>query len=704
MVALATPSRNPVTGIRPPNRSKMLATSSPVPILKTAKETPTAGIKHKMEDMNLSLSPSSSGSSDGEGLPSPRKRARVQFKDVEIVSYDEREQGNTGAPEKSVAVVREEVRRAIQRHISGADSEAYDRIKEIFSADPRRRDEDSLFPYDVPTHTTLRYHLLGLLSNVASLDRSCNGLVNAVLNSVWLGRDESYIKLYIRFLGNLAAAQGSYLGSVLKMLVSYLGELPKDTGKLPGYAPVHVPEIYTRVHMAIRHIVSLIPSGSGALSPLLSIQFPFDTDSPKANIAYTQNLVRVIGYTPELQADILALITEKVVKIDVQIQVDMDDLDDDEEEEVLQAVSPEAIVFGEDDDYDDDNASVMSDESIDTDSRRLKTIKDNVTKLDGMIDCLFEYYSPTFSSGTLDDKENTLDLLLSHFQSIILPTYRSRHPQFLLFHFAQSSPDLVDRFTTACVELIFTRTQPAITRQSAAAYLASFVARGAHISGEIVRDVFGLLGGHLKDLRDIYEPSCRGPDLRRYGPYYSTAQAILYIFCFRWRDLTTAAMEGDSIEQVDELELEDIIFPPMVKEILNQTIHSKLNPLKVCSPAIVSEFARISQHLNLMYVFSILETNKRIRMTSFRSLSALADPRFSQVERETRAGDDLGYQLDAYFPFDPYQLPRSRHWVEADYIHWRGIPGDDQDDSDSEADDAPDSDDDLSDETGTDEE
>ncbi|KAE8152463.1 RNA polymerase I-specific transcription initiation factor RRN3 [Aspergillus avenaceus] len=700
MVALATPTRTPATGTRPP--TKMIAASSPIPILKNSKETPTTGIKHKMEDMNLSLSPSSSGSSDGEGLPSPRKRARVQFKDVDMVSYDEREQGNSGTPEKSAAVVREEVRRAIQRHVSGADSEGYDRIKEVFSADPRRRDEDGMFSYDVPTHTTLRYHLLGLLSNVASLDRSCNGLVTAVLNSQWLGRDESYVKLYIRFLGNLAAAQGSYLGSVLKMLVNNLGEIAQGTGKLPGYAPVHAAEIYTRVHMAIRHIVHLIPSGSGSLSPLLSMQFPFDTDSPKANVAYTQNLIRVISYTPELQGDILALITEKLVKIDVQIQVDMDDLDDDEEEEVLHAVSPEAIVFGGDDD--DDVSVVSDDESLDTDSRRLRTIKDNVIKLDGMIDTLFGYYAPTFASGSLDDKENTLDLLLSHFQSIILPTYRSRHSQFLLFHFAQSSPDLIDRFTTACIELVFSRTQPAITRQSAAAYLASFVARGAHISGEIVRDVFGLLGGHLKDLRDIYEPACRGPDLRRYGPFYSTAQALLYIFCFRWRDLTTAAMEGDTIEQVDELDIEDISFPPMVKEILHQTIYSKLNPLKVCSPAIVSEFARMSQHLNLMYVFTILETNKRIRMTSFRNLSALADPRFSQVERETRAGDDLGYQLDAYFPFDPYQLPRSRHWVEADYNHWRGIPGDNQEESDSEVDEDIESEDDLSDGTGTDEE
>jgi RNA polymerase I-specific transcription initiation factor RRN3 len=344
----------------------------------------------------------------------------------------------------------------------------------------------------------------------------------------------------------------------------------------------------------------------------------------------------------------------------------------------------------EEEDDDDDNASIQSDDSANDESRRIQIVKDNILKLDGMIDLLFEFYSPPFTSGTLDEKENALDLLLSHFQSIILPTYRSRHSQFLLFHFSQSSPILVDRFAATCVQLLFNKLQPAIMRQSAAAYLASFVARGAHISGDVIRDVFDLLTTHLDNLRIEYEPACRGPDLRRYGPYYSTAQALLYIFCFRWRDLTTAAMEGDTPDQVDDLEPEEIEFPPYIKETLHRAIQSKLNPLKVCSPAIVSEFARISNHLDFLYLFSILETNKRIRITSYRSLSAMADPRFSQVERETRAGDDLGYQLDAYFPFDPYQLPRSRRWLEGDYVHWRGIAGlhdddDDDDESGSEA-------------------
>ncbi|PLN77932.1 RNA polymerase I-specific transcription initiation factor RRN3 superfamily [Aspergillus taichungensis] len=700
MVSLSSAMRSPAAP-RSTNPSKMLATSSPVPILKTSKlNTPTAGIKHRMEEMDLSLSPASSVTSDPDAHPSPRKRTRVQFeKNVEMREMSDNEEKTppmTRAPGKSAAVVREEVRRAIQRHVSGADSESYDRIKEVFAVDPRRRDEDGHLSPDVPTHTSLRHHLLGLLSNVAALDRSCDGLVSAVLNSEWLGRDESYVKLYIRFLGNLAAAQGAHLRSVLKMLVGYLGELPKGTGKLPGYGLVQIPDIYTRVHMALRHVMQLIPSGSGTLSPILSMQFPFDSDPAKTNIAYTRNLIRVIGYAPELQADILALVTEKLVKIDVQIQVDMEDIEDEEGEDVLHHVSPEALV----EEDDDDNASVMSDESVDPESRRVKAIKENIVKLDGMIDSLFEYYAPPFTSGTLDDKENALDLLLSHFQTIVLPTYRSRHTQFLLFHYSQSSSILVDRFAATCISLIFNKTQPAIMRQSAAAYLASFVARGAHISGEVVRDVYDLLGTHLNNLRSECESSCRGPDLRRYGPFYSTAQALLYIFCFRWRDLTTAAIEGDTPEQVDDLEPEDIIFPPSVKSVLQQAIHSKLNPLKVCSPAIVAEFARISQHLNFMYVFSILETNKRLRISSYRNMAALADPRFSQVEREIRAGDDLGYQLDAYFPFDPYQLPRSRRWLEGDYIEYRGIPGQgDDDSSESEVDDDLDS---LSDGTGTD--
>lgn len=220
MVALV-PSRSPATATSTPSR--MLG-SSPMPssILKTSKpflpSTPgTVASKRKMMDIDMSSSPPSSAASDASGdAPSPKKRPRVQFSEPDV-------EMRVDGGEKSAAVIREEVRRAIQRHLSGTDSEAYDRVKEIFSADPRRTDDDGSLPDGVPSHATLKHHLMGLLANVASLDRSCSGLVHAVLGSQWLGRDEPYVKLFIRFLGNLAAAQGSYLGSVLKMLVNYLG-------------------------------------------------------------------------------------------------------------------------------------------------------------------------------------------------------------------------------------------------------------------------------------------------------------------------------------------------------------------------------------------------------------------------------------------------------------------------------------------------
>lgn len=488
--------------------------------------------------------------------------------------------------------------------------------------------------------------------------------------------------------------------------------VPREVGKLPGYPVVRTSELYARTHMAVRHILRLIPAASGSLAPILSTNFPFDSDSVKANVAYTRNLIKMMEYAPELQSDILALITEKLAKIDVQIQVDMDDFEDEVGEDIIQDVTgPEYAGFGDEDkeDEEDDDDSVMSDDDMDAEAKRVKAVRENIRKLDCMIDIMFEYYNPAFTTGTINDKENALDLLLSHFESIILPTYRSRHSQFLIFHFSQTAPILIDRFATTCIEILFNKRQAAITRQSAAAYLASFVARGAHVSASVIRDVFDLLGTHLHNLRNDYEGTCRGPDLRSYSPFYSTAQALLYIFCFRWRDLTTAAMEEDDQATAQgyngntsggrnyhDLDLDDITFPSQIKETLHQTIYSKLNPLKICSPAIVSEFARIAHHLRLLYVYPLLETNKRIRVSnkpaSFRNIAG-ADTRFnqSQAERETRAGGDGGYQLDAYFPFDPYHLPRSLRWLEGDYVEWRGIPGlDDRrgggDDSEDEVD------------------
>jgi RNA polymerase I-specific transcription initiation factor RRN3 len=162
-------------------------------------------------------------------------------------------------------------------------------------------------------------------------------------------------------------------------------------------------------------------------------------------------------------------------------------------------------------------------------------------------------------------------------------------------------------------------------------------------------------------------------------------QALLYIFCFRWRDLLVTSEPFDD-DDTAVLDGQDLQWIPGIKETLFRTIHSKLNPLKICSPPIVAEFAKIAKHLEFMQVYPLLETNKRIRLSQYSSVQGAGATRVSSLG----TSEESWHQLDAYFPFDPYQLPVSKKWIEDDYVQWKGIPGlnqDEDEDSEDEGDD-----------------
>lgn len=226
-------------------------------------------------------------------------------------------------------------------------------------------------------------------------------------------------------------------------------------------------------------------------------------------------------------------------------------------------------------------------------------------------------------------------------------------------------------------------------RQSAAAYTASFVSRGNHVEASTVSLVFNVISERLTEYRNTYLPKCQGPDPHRYQVYYSLVQALLYIFCFRWRDLVANRSElptpsppalSAAVDDYDDAD-EPPTFPSIIRTTFMDNVFCALNPLKVCSPGIVEQFASIARHLNIIYVFHLLEKNKRVRLSRLVALN----------ERETALSarkDEDWQQLDAYFPFDPYCLPRSKRWLEGDYREWKGIDGlDNQNGEDSESDD-----------------
>ncbi|KAL1603563.1 DNA independent RNA polymerase I transcription factor [Paraconiothyrium brasiliense] len=587
--------------------------------------------------------------------------------------------------EKSQELVGEEVSRALEKHAAG-DATGYDVLRSLFTARPTSS--------DAPSTGLLHKYIIALTNNVTQLKAS-RGLVHAVLDCHWVARNENFVRSYRYFLRTLVQSDPGFTSGVLSMLVNLFVELPSPKMRQEDDPPIQRVRLQNRVHDALRYVVRANPMTSTYLQPVLNSTFPFPTDTSKAHTDYISNILKVAEYCPELKGAILSLVMDKLVKIDVQIQVDMEELDDDLEDQIIEDSVRDDL---DDDDYDSDNESVSSEESLDEEERRVKEIKESVTKLDNIMFLLFKYYDSVWEKGDLYEIDVTYQSLLSQFSSIILPTYRSRHTQFLLFHFSQMSPDLIDRFAGCCSQLAFDQSRPQILRVAAAAYLASFIARGAHVPGSTVRDVFDLLGFHLETLRQQQEPTCKGPDLRRYGTYYAISQALLYAFCFRWRDLIETPDARPPTDQDIVYHEGDFTWYGSVKETLYKNVFSKLNPLKICAPTIVQQFARIALHLRFMYVNSLIETNKRIRLSRVVAVG-------SRETALTMKKGEEGFLLDAYFPFDPYVLPRSKKWVENDYVQWKPIPGmevprdDDDDEEEDDSDDDVDDDDDDDDES-----
>ncbi|CAI4217015.1 unnamed protein product [Parascedosporium putredinis] len=573
----------------------------------------------------------------------PAKRRKVLFSDSSPIVHE------------ILADVRAEVRRTLDRHRQGQDEE-YQTLKQHFSLDTRRAsdhlgteddDEPPIRPHE------LTQYVLALASCAPTLkERPFRDLVQAVLKCAWVGRDDRFVHAYIEFLAALASI-GSYLSEALGLIFDYFSETRKSRWTVPGY-----PEVSKRTH-----------------------------------VTYVRHLLRIRQYAPDAGTSLLNLIVEQLVHIDVSMQADLDDFDDDLVTAVHRALAEAKAKALQDEDSADE-----SDESDDDDDdeeheqlQRIKTVKNHIEILDAVMDILFKFHDPYFANPTSETATTQCGILLSQFTNILLQMRKSRHTQFLLFHFTQKSDALASQFIDTCEKVAF-RSAPSVLGDYAVSYLASFLARGAHIPSFLIQAVFRRLLQTLDRRRATYEQACQGPNIEKYYSYYSLFQAILYIFCFRWKDLVVSAPE--TVDGDDPLSYigQDLDWGQHTRRILKNNAHSKLNPLKVCSPGIVEEFAKLAHKLNLVYVYPILEINKRVRLSQYIKSSYSTGGRLRDIGNES-ARDDHSLQLDSFFPFDPYQLPSSKLWLEGDYLPWSPIRGLNEDEDDGY--DSDDEDDDL---------
>ncbi|KAK2936051.1 hypothetical protein FoTM2_003995 [Fusarium oxysporum f. sp. vasinfectum] len=576
------------------------------------------------------------GLSDPVDAPeSPTKRRKIFIDETRNVTYE--------VGRRTMDEVKLEVRTALEEHLRGNDSQ-YDTLKELFASDKQRylppvvgEEDDTLKPHELQVYVVALTGCVPILKN-----RLCNGLVHTVLNCSWLGRDDAFVKVFTHFLAALVSAQGSYLSPVLMMMVGKFSDSRSSVWSVPDFPEVSRETMRNRLHSTLHYLLQMFPSAISVLEELLVSKLPFHNESMRVHMAYVDNLLRIKDYVPDSRDEVFDIILKRVVQIDSQMQTDLEDLDDDVTAAVMYALREHSE--GDDDDPDfDENVA------------RIKSIKGSVEKMDAMMDTLFSVYTPHFTNPGSDTAFDMFTVLLREFEQLVLPTYKSRHTQFLIFHFAQMHERLTDAFCGQLIATAFQGNTPNVLKQSAAAYLASFVARGAHLPSGLIRSIFGLLLHHLDQYRKKYEPLCRGPDLMRFTPYYSLVQATLYIFCFRWQDLIVSTPEFVDPEDPASYIGQEMEWMGTCRKDLSVQIFSKLNPLKVCAPVIVEEFAKISHRLNFMYVYPLVESNKRVRLTQYLTATYSTGGALRDAGYETQ--DESFHQLDPYFPFDPYQLP-----------------------------------------------
>ncbi|KAG9015414.1 hypothetical protein FRB94_000018 [Tulasnella sp. JGI-2019a] len=468
--------------------------------------------------------------------------------------------------------------------------------------------------------TELMAWISALTHVVSGLERVHAPLVDALVALPWATMDEDVVRSYMSFLGMLVSARPEYLTGILAKIVrgftyqsgmkaiggyeTKSGESSKDL--------ISRRLVYNRLHQLLHRLLSLIPTLSTTLEPLLVRTFPHKRQDKNAQVTYIRNMLRVSSYCPEMGDRILATVVDRAIQIDVEIQVELEDLDEGllGDEGILHK-DPFDTVLGQSDDEDDEEDSggdALSDISSDAgsvsselDARRkeeqtdLTHVTDMISKLDAILKLVFEHLddagSPQSSSSSSDTGsvpatphgyptsrqaiappsiEESLAVrrqkflsLLTIFDRTIIRTFKSRYTQFLLFWYSSLDPEFTDLFQGLLVSrALIEEDQPVVTRCAAASYIASFVSRARFVDRESTRRVMGLLcqylEGQLDELNALIAESGSGPvnvSGGQFGVFYAVAQAAFLIFCFRWRDLLNnqggiGSLEGDDVDDL----------------------------------------------------------------------------------------------------------------------------------------------------------
>eukprot|EP00249_Psilotum_nudum_P016163 c25688_g1_i1 orf=353-2260(-) len=482
--------------------------------------------------------------------------------------------------------------------------------------------------------------------------------------SLWTHSEEA-ADAVVEFVVNRATANGECLVQCLDMLVrnflppscglpvfidsfsrrSLMKGLSKDS--LMGQKAEHMAKkdvVLQRIHFAIRHIAELVPMTTLHLQRIVLQRMPHRIVDKEWNALYLENMLRLENcFAGEfIGTQMLMAIVDRLVEIDVEIRW----------EDVVRDDSSKLFIFNMDldDGFENTDIGAVSLNSnglenklkpqpeLESKRQSLGAVAD---KMDVLMTMTFEHLQNCAANGRTSQVFRTL---MNSFQSTILDTYKSKFTQFLIFYLCSLAPTTCGAdFASLLFDIITCKEQAPSTRISAAAYLASFLARAKFLPLFVVSSFLKRLVewcvSYMPHLND--KKSSAIVDAGTNGIFFAACQAVLYVLCFRMKRL------------LEEPEQQYLLWNLPVKQLLNHN----LDPLKLCLPSVVEEFVKQAQRVGLVDTLSSVEVNGKAE---------------SQL-----SGTFGGFnQLDMFFPFDPYLLRESDRFIRPIYIFWSMVqPG-----------------------------
>ncbi|KAF3336622.1 RNA polymerase I-specific transcription initiation factor RRN3-like isoform X1 [Carex littledalei] len=500
-------------------------------------------------------------------------------------------------------------------------NDQYNYLLSIVHVDPSARfgpDEEAL----------LTTALKAMARAVSRFDTSCHDslLSNVFKMRIWFFGVNTRTAL-LELIITLAAVPDKYLEGCLHMLVSNF--VPPDRVLWWLDEPkwvIRKREIHQELHTCLQYIFKYVPLAAFKLSDVLDKDHATAFWLEGCNNSVMQKMIAyvecMLGLQREEIEDVLsATLLSKVINLlsDLDVNITWNDVLQEDQtigifDMELEDLDNHCLQFAEEDSKVGFNSNNNS---------------DFVEKLDGLMVVVCEHLK----------SRQDYDMFMDIFRTSVLKLHKSKFTQFVMFYACSLDPENWGlKFAFDLAEIFFFTSEDPISRMSAVSYLASYLSRAKFMSSSIVASFLTRLVNWCSDYCNpiwerIFNPAA-------HQIYYSACQAVMYILCFRMREL---------MDVPTKLPAKSFLFDLPLGSILC----NRLDPLKVCLPSIVQEFRQQAKAARLFQASFTIDEN---------AIDSVLSKAFGGTQR-----------LDIFFPFDPYLLKESERFIRPNFVYWSRV-------------------------------